>query len=468
MDLTSILPALAFLQPIVQDNTLAREFKDALFPEVLFRAEAPREKWEANLGETRIFTRRGLLRPVVRPIAAATDPTPKDPSFEQWSVLAAQYTDSMDVHMPSSRTGLSSLFLSNAKTLGLQAGQSVNRVARNKLLTKYCGGHTVATNEGVTTADLPVASLNGFTHVIVSGQELPTSTTNPKAITLGGTALSVILATPDDTDNPLGPGVLTLSATASWADDAPVLASDRPYIVRSGGGTSVDAVISTDVITSADIRNAVAVLRRDGIPKHPDGYYHMHADPKALSQIFADEEFQSLSQGELDSMEHREFVLGKILGCLVIDNNQAPNVHTSAPEGESGLMEIEREGTASDARLSPEFWAEMRNKTGVGLLRTIITGGDSLVEMYIDELSEYMSEAGVIGRVGNFAVTNGGLMIPMEGIRFILRAPMDRLQQVPSMTWSFSGDWGVPADLLGGVSGGRYKRAVVIEHGSDD
>jgi hypothetical protein len=247
-----------------------------------------------------------------------------------------------------------------------------------------------------------------------------------------------------------------------------VLAADRPYIVRSGGGSSVDAIASTDVITSADIRHAVAVMRRDGVPRHPDGYYHLHADPKALSQIFADDEFQNLNQGELDSLPYREFVLGKILGCLVIDNNQAPNVHTSAPDGESGLLVSARTGADSPARLSPEYWAEIRNATGVGLLRTVITGGDSCMEMYIDELSEYMTEAGVVGKVGSFAVTNSSLIIPLDGIRLIIRAPQNRLQDTVSLTWSMSGDWGIAADFLGGVSGGRYKRGVCIEHGSDD
>ena len=49
--LGTLLPALGFLDGIVQDNTLAREFYDALYPELLFRADAIPEKWEANLGD---------------------------------------------------------------------------------------------------------------------------------------------------------------------------------------------------------------------------------------------------------------------------------------------------------------------------------------------------------------------------------------------------------------------------------
>ena len=46
----SILPAgLTALASIVQDNTLVREFNDALFPELLYRDEAMAERWSRSL-----------------------------------------------------------------------------------------------------------------------------------------------------------------------------------------------------------------------------------------------------------------------------------------------------------------------------------------------------------------------------------------------------------------------------------
>jgi hypothetical protein len=50
----------------------------------------------------------------------------------------------------------------------------------------------------------------------------------------------------------------------------------------------------------------------------------------------------------------------------------------------------------------------------------------------------------------------------------IIRAPLDRRQEMVSLAWTFSGDWGIPTDLLGGMTGARYKRAMVIESGSED
>lgn len=470
--LETILPSFSFLSAIVQDNTLAREFLDALYPHILYRQEAEREFWAAGQGESAIFTRRGLLAPVTTPIVAGHDPVAETPSWEQYSVLAAQYASTLDVNMPAgwAQADKSGFYLQHMRTLGLQAGMSLNRIARNKLFTRYCGGHTVATAEGSSSTSLPVASLNGFTHTLVNGQEVPVGAgAAALAATLTGVgAVSIVAATPASTSQPFGPGTLTLAASATWSAGAAVLAANRPTIIRSGGGSSVDDLSATDALKVADIREAVSIMERDSVPRHRDGYYHMHVDPKAMAQVYADAEFQNLSQGELDSLPHREFVLGKIMGCLVIKNNQAPNVMTSARTGEAGLLASQRAGTTSSARLSPEFWAEMRNDTGVGILRTIITGGGSLVERYIDEVAGYMAEPGVLGTVGAFAVSTENLVVPIEGVRLILRKPLDRLAQLYTQTWSWSGDWGVPGDKLGGVGAARFKRAIVIESGSTD
>ena len=82
-------------------------------------------------------------------------------------------------------------------------------------------------------------------------------------------------------------------------------------------------------------------------------------------------------------------------------------------------------------------------------------------------LDEYLSEAGIQGKIGGFSVVNNGIQISTERIRYIARAPQDRLQQQVSQTWSWSGDFGVPSDFLGGITGSRFKRGVVIESGQN-
>jgi len=83
-------------------------------------------------------------------------------------------------------------------------------------------------------------------------------------------------------------------------------------------------------------------------------------------------------------------------------------------------------------------------------------------EKYIDE-SQFLTDAGVTGKIGEFSVMNGGVAVMSERIRYILRAPLDRLQQIVSQSWSWSGDFPVPSDGLVGNSA-RFKRAAVIEH----
>ena len=97
----------------------------------------------------------------------------------------------------------------------------------------------------------------------------------------------------------------------------------------------------------------------------------------------------------------------------------------------------------------------------VGVGRTIITGMASMYECYIPE-SDYITEAGVTGKIGNFAVTNNGVTVQTERIRYTMRAPLDRLQQVVGHAWSWSGDFAIPSDFS--TLGARFGRAIVIEH----
>ncbi len=465
--LGTILPPLAFLDSIVQDNTLAREFRDALFPQLLFRDEALPERWEINVGDIQVFTRASILAPTVTALVPGADPTPKIPAFEQWKVVAAQYGDSLDTHMPSSRTALAPIFARNAKTLGLQAGESLNRLCRDKLFTSYISGDTITSAAGAPSATVAVGMLNGFTTVILNGEEVPVSPATPKLIRISGVPapVEVIQASPLDPLLPLGPGVLTLAAPATFAAGARVLSGDAPRIIRVGGAATVDGLTPVSTLSLKEIRQAIATLRRNRVPLHPDGFYHVHLDPMAESQIFNDNEFQRLNQGVPDGLRYADQAVGRLLGALFFSNNQAPNIYNSAPDGEAGLIP-NRPGTLSES--SPEYFGDVRNASGTSILRTIVTGGGSIMEKYIDEESDYMTEAGYVGKVGEFSIVNNGIQINTERIRYIIRAPQDRLQQQVSQSWSWSGDWGIPTDLLGGQTDARFKRAIVIESGSEE
>lgn len=456
----ALVPNLPGFDAIIQDNALVKQFEDALYPQLLYRMEARPEIWEGEAGDRRIFTRSSLLAPRVKSITPGEDPDPKNQSFEQWVVQAQQYTDSSDTHMPTSHLALAAKVLRDAHTLGLQSGQSINRVSRNRLFCAYVGGNTIV-DGGATSVSMVVASINGFTEVLVDGQLQPVSATNPLPITIGAsTAADVIAASPTDSDFPFGAGTLTLAASTTFAAADPVVSSQGSTIIRPGGVTSIDGLTTASILTLTELRRAVAELRSNNVPPHADGFYHCHLDPFAENQAFADNEFQRLNEQNYGDAPYQMFAVGKLLGSIFYTNSESPG------ESTAGALQVSRPSDASDARLAEDIQAEVINKLEVRVLRTIITGGGSMYEKYVDE-SNYISLAGVTGQVGAFSITNNGLQVVTDRIRYIVRAPLDRLQQVISQTWSWTGDFAIPSDQLTGRNAARFKRAVVIEHALD-
>lgn len=446
---------------IIQDRTLERVFHDALFPRQLYRLEAMPESWAANLGEQMIFTRTGLLDVDTTPLQPGQDPVPASYATEQWSAQANQYGKTIDTHMPSSYVSLANLFLRNTQQLGLNAGQTLDRIARNKLFVSYLAGETsVTVGGGAGATQLTVASLNGFTEQLQNGRLSPVSPANPIGITFSTAsepANTVIAAIPLNPAVPLGPGVITLGAASTNAiaiRDA-IYADSRSRRLRVGGGASVDSISSTNILTLDSIISAVARLRAMNVPTHGDGRYHVHLSPEAEAQIFRDNHWQRLHDSLPDSYEYRELAIAEKVGCIFFRNSETPTAETVTST--TALP-----GGAGGAAVAPEIGGEVLNASGLPIRRTVITGGGALYEKYIDE-SKYITEAGVTGKIGEFSVVNNGAQVMTNRIRLIMRAPQDRLQQIVGQTWSWSGDFAVPSDLTTGDAA-RYKRAVVIEH----
>jgi hypothetical protein len=437
----------------IQDRTLQRVFRDALYPRLLYRLEAIAELWPVNLGANSTFTRTGLIAPTTRPLSPGVDPTPKQYAIEQWEATAQQWADTIDTHMPTSYVTLASQYLRNMHQLGLHSGQSLNRVVRDKLFNAYVAGNTVVTAGGVASGtSVPVVNLDGFTTKLFNGRPTPVSAANPLTITITGVTgtRNVVGFTPTFAGDQIHSGTLTLDATTGVAltGREAVLAVNRSRIVYSGGGTRVDDVSATDQLTLADIRASVAQLRFDNVPPHEDGSYHCHLDPISESQIFGDNEFQRLNQSIPDYMHYRRFAVGFLLGVTFYRNSEAPTSATVDDNPVTGFT----------------TGFELTNPLLIPIHRPIITGQGAVEEKYLDE-SRYISDAGVQGKIGEFAVVNGGVSVMTERIRLILRAPMDRLQQQTSAAWSFSGDWPVPTDETSSSGPATFKRAVVIVHG---
>lgn len=448
-----------------QKGLLERAFHDGLYPNLAYRAEAMPEEWPANTGQQIFMTRPGLIKPRTKPITPGQDPTPQTVPYEQWIATLNQFTDSIDTNMPTSVTANASLFLRNIHQLGLQAGQSINRIARNEMFKAYISGQTVTLTAILTTdTTLRVASLNGFTDVVIPGGNVapqPVSTAFPLPITIGSGAAavsnSVIGFIPDDPTDPFGLGTLQLlnavGSAAFVSARTTVKSAYAPRVVRSAAGDSVDAIGAGDTLVLQQVINAVAFLRRNNVQPHDDGFYHAHISPLSEAQFFADPVFQRLNQSLPEHVIYKEGFLGYISGVMFFMNNESPE-STNAGDLTS---------TASSGVYASDIGGEVINGAGVAIGRILITGRGAVYEKYLDE-SQYVTEAGTLGKIGEFDVVNNGIQILTERIRLILRAPMDRLQQVVSATWSITTSFPIPSDITSPTGPERFKRAIVLEH----
>ncbi len=445
-----------------QKGLIERAFHDGLFPNLAYRAEALAEEWPANTGTEMFMSRPGLLTPIVQPLTPGADPSPQAVPFEQWSAQLQQFSGAVDTHIPTSTTASANLFLRNIHQLGLQAGQSINRIARDQLFQKYLEGQTVLTAATQTTdTQLSVASLSGFVEVIVPGTNVkpqPVSSANPLTVKLGATGsvtVSVVGFQPNDPQVPLGPGILLLSGQVGSviATRSLVKSIYAPRIIRSGGGATVDGITSSNTVALQDVINAVAQLRRANVQPHPDGFYHAHISPVANSQFFADPVFQRLNQSLPEHVIYKEGFIGTISGVMFFMNNEAPE------STNSGTLIA----TGNNAKFASELLADAVNESSINIGRIIVTGRGSVYEKYLNE-DAFVTEAGLNGKVGEFDVVNNNVAILTERIRLVLRAPLDRLQQVVSAAWSISTSFPVPSDITAPSGQERYKRAIVIEH----
>jgi len=453
------------IRSLVQENILERAFHDALFPRMLFRGEATPQVWPANVGDSMVFTGVGLVKPKMKPLMPGSDPAPSTYQAEQWSATLQQYADSIDTHMPTSIAAIANLFLRNAHQLGMSAGQALNRIVRDRMYNAAESGWTVADGIQGPTSTLRVKRLNGFTRA--RRPDLPTgsavrfdtvSTNNPLPITVtesgGPVVVNVIGYSPDVAGDEIGPGVLTLSGPVTVADRAAVYSVDRTYMVRVGGGTSVDDIGSNDTLKLSDIRAAVARFWQENVPEHADGRFHCHLDPTSQAQVFGDQEWRQLLTSLPDYYMYRQFALGELLNTVFFRNSECP-----VPETVEGGL------TATFTQDDP-FAGELYNDgttAGVKVHRALFSGQGGIYE-YHQDLSGLITDAGLTGKVGEPKITNNSIEVFTDRIQLILRSPLNRLQDLVSTSWKFIGDWPVRTDATTGDAA-RYKRFCVVQSG---
>lgn len=482
----SIITQQPDIRAVVQQNILERAFHDGLFPRLLYRGDVEPILWAGNVGDTQLFTGVGLIPPDLAPIVPSQDFGVGAYSKEQWSAQLQQYGKSIDSYMPNSYVAIANLFYRNSHQLGLHAGQTLNRLVRNAQFKAALSGNTVF-DGGQTGNTLRVVRLNGFTRArrpdLLTGSAVVfdfVSSSNPLPVSITtstGTVVTrnVTAYTPDIAGDEVGPGTITVDQAAVTVSDRGLITStDSSKIFRSGGGTSVEGITSSNTLTLKDIRSAIARFRAQNVPEHADGYFHAHIDPISEAQVFSDPENQRMLTALPDYYMYKSLALGYIQQTAFLRNTESPlpetvqgaptsfTEFTSTGVNQPNFFAASKGLYGSFSQLDP-FVGELLNSNGVRIHRVLFSGQGGIKEYYAD-LSALITEAGITGKVGNAVVTNNSIEINTDRIQLIIRAPLNRAQDQVSTTWKFIGDWPVRTDAATGDAA-RFKRWVAIEHG---
>lgn len=425
----------AALQGIIQQNFLEREFQDALQSKLGYRQIADRESFPNKIGETITKTRAGLKAPTITPMNPASNTnldnglSPTSWTMEQYTLSINQYGDTIDLNIVSDKVGLASQFLHNAKVNGIQAQQSVDRLARNALFNAYLGGNTSVNStlgsQGVTVS---VDDIRGFQYVPVNGVMVPVSGSNTASVSINGTTYTLTGATADVSNISLAPlgisGTLTFSANVSVANGTSgnsVLHANAPTILRPNGRSTTAGLIGSDLLTMGLLLDAQAQLRNN-CPLIAENS-KFYGDNKSFRQLFADQDFKILYQGQYGSEAYRN---GQVFSLLGIDFVPTTEAFTQA-------------------------------QGAVTVRRPILVAQGALVEGDFDGMAEAVG------------VSENHIVHMVDDIVQVTRPPLDRLQQIIAQSWYWIGGYAVPTDVTANqniiptASNAYLKRAVLLE-----
>ncbi|CAI9121035.1 DUF4043 domain-containing protein [Brytella acorum] len=439
------------LQAAVQQGFLAREFENGLRSRLGFRQIADREVFPNAIGETLTKTRKSLKAPVTTPMLPTGNTnfdnglSPSGWSIEQYTLSINQYGDTIDLNMVTSGVGIASQFLANANTNGIQAMQSLDRLARNTLfggapngVGGYLGGNTrVTTTLGSAGDTIEVDDISGFQNVIVNGQVTSIGSSHGMTVTVGSGVYTLIAAQADATNVSTAPngisGTLTFSAAVSVSDGTngnAVVAATAPLVIRPNGRLTTAALQTASVNGPADtlsIQNVlagVAALRRNNVPVI-DGAYHCYLDDLQLLSMFRDADFKYLYRGAYGSEEYRSGQVVELLGVRFIPTTEAPQ----------------------------------QASLGAGSIhRALLVGQGAIVE-------------GDCASVGHSDIPDmeRSLIEIVDGVAMVTREPLDRLRQIIAQSWYWIGGFALPTDVTANTSiiptatNAYLKRGVIIE-----
>lgn len=424
------------LQPIIQQGFLLEEFENSLRANLVYRAIAEQDAFPVRKGETVTRTRTALRPAVTTPLVPNTNTnfdnglTPTSPGVEQYTLTVSAFADTVDLNTKTEKVGIASQFLKNARDLAEQAGRSIDLLAANALLSASLGGNTrVRLTLGAAATTISVDDIRGFLVTFANGVQVPVSATNTLAVSVNGNPYTLVGATADGGNVSTAPGgisgTLTFSANVTVADGTvanPVVSGIAPSVVRPSGRLTTAALVPTDTMAWIScVQQSVATLRLNAVPDN-DGIYNCYLDAQQLLGLWNDTTFQNAFRG----------------------------AHAD-PAYKNAVISIQ-----GGVRFIPTTLAPQQTLGGVRVRRALVVGKGALIE-------------------GNFPTDTSDTENPLaevhvvDGVTFVTRAPMDRLQQIIAQSWEWIGGFTAPSDttanptVIPTASNAAYKRAVVIE-----
>lgn len=452
------------LNVIQQKNFLATELKKAILPTLVLRPRTiPNDAWfQARIGETKTFTRQALIAPNITPLNPANNTgldngmTADTRSYEQWVATLNEYPGFIPTNILGQEPFIADIFIDNMFAMGQKAGNSLELLCVNKAFVAYMSGDTFLASAATgsptslhldngygfdtqypttnlplyqtpvatsTAAKIPIAVIGKTTGLITglsNAQAWTPDVSNTSSMISGATAFGISGSITLDVAvaaGVLGDRVVTLDPSASLALNPPIVGSalnpvykDGPQVIRplDGSGnqiTTAFAMASTNVMNpSVMIPAAVAILKRRGVPKLPNGLYGCAIDSTLLASFYGDTGFQRATATNWD--RGRYFADGLIAGGWGVEFTEATQVPVfNAPAGGFSLRHAFVFGLDV---ISEHPFAGARNAAD------IVAGiGDVADERWVDRI-KFRSLAAIdtLGQVIKFAYDYVGDFVP--------------------------------------------------------
>ena len=453
------------LNAMLQTGILEREFEEGLDSNLAYRRICLRETVPNNIGETITRTRTGRKTPVTSSLGIVTFSsldnglTASDAALEQYTFTMKDYGDTADVDLMANQAVIASNIVRVARNNGVQAAQSLERIARSRLFGAYLGGNSyVRTDLGAgSTTTCKVDDIRGFQQVFVNGVLTAVNGTNTLSVVESSVSsgvnqtLTVTAVTPDGTNNSQTPdgvsGTLTFNAATTPVNGDSLVAATSPKVIRPYGHITTAQMTGSDTLTLGLLLDAVTQLRLNAVPPMDDGTYHCILDDASMRQLWSDQQFIVLYAGRYQSQEYQQGQIFSLLGLTFI------------PTTETYIQPIAT--MYNGATYGSASTATGVAKISTPIRRPIVVGSEAIIEGDFEGL-EYWLQQNLVSAIANVTL--------IGGVAHIFRPPLDRMQRQLSLTWDWIGDFAVPTDstatasIIPTVNSAYYKRCVVVEH----